>query len=110
MRLTWLADVLRAAGVQVVEVDGWRTRGRDDWGPIKGVVYHATADKANSGPADARDDAGAIAVIRDGRVGLAGPIANAYVNREGVWFVITSGRCNTVRVGTAGPLKGLGNS
>lgn len=30
MRLTWLADVLRAAGVQVVEVDGWRTRGRED--------------------------------------------------------------------------------
>jgi hypothetical protein len=109
-RLLWLADVLRGAGVQVVEVDGWRTRGREDWGPIRGVVYHATADKANSGPADQRDDAGAIAVIRDGRPGLSGPIAVAYVNREGVWHIIAAGRCNTVKVGWSGPLRGLGNS
>ncbi|MET7395629.1 N-acetylmuramoyl-L-alanine amidase [Dactylosporangium sp. NPDC005572] len=110
MRLTWLADVLRAAGVDVVEVAGWKTRGSDTYGPIRGVIYHGTADKANSGPADARDDAGAIAVIRDGRPGLSGPIAAAYVNREGVWHIIAAGRCNTVKTGWAGPLKGVGNT
>lgn len=109
-RLLWLADVLRAAGLTVHEVDGWRTRGSDSYGPVRGVIYHATADKANSGPADARDDAGAVAVIRDGRPGLAGPIACAYVNREGDWFLIAAGRCNTVKTGVAGPLKGIGNS
>lgn len=109
MRLLWLPDRLRAAGLTVVEVDGWRTHGSDAWKP-EGVIFHATADKARTAEGDRLDDAGAIGVIRTGRPGLDGPIATAYVNRDGVWYVIASGRCNTARVGWAGPLKGLGNS
>lgn len=51
MRLTWLADVLRAAGLPVHEMDGWRTRGIDRFDPI-GVVLHHTA----TGPATADKD------------------------------------------------------
>lgn len=109
MRILWLADELRAAGLTVVEVDGWRTLGSDNWAPTGGIV-HATADGAAQNPvADARDDDAAIRVIRNGRPGLAGPIANAYHSRSGVWWVIASGRCNTALTGTAGPLRGLGN-
>lgn len=108
-RLLWLVDELRAAGLAVAEVDGWRTRGAEPWTP-QGAILHATADKARTGDGDRLDDAGAVAVIRDGRADLPGPIATAYVNRQGVWWVIASGRCNTVKVGWAGPLKGWGNS
>lgn len=41
MRLLWLADTLRDAGLEVVEEPGWRTRGRD-WNPI-GAMQHHTA-------------------------------------------------------------------
>ena len=109
MRVLWLAQVLRAAGVPVVEVPGWQSLGWDDWNP-SGVIFHATADKARTAEGDRLDDPGAIGVIRNGRVGLAGPIANAYVNRQGVWYVIASGRCNTVKVGWGGPLNGWGNT
>src|SRR5687767_12284136 len=30
MRVDWLADVLRAAGIPVREMDGWKTRGNGD--------------------------------------------------------------------------------
>lgn len=109
MRVLWLAEVLRAAGLTVVEVDGWRALGSDQWAPTGGIV-HATADGAAANPvADVADDDAAIRVIRNGRPGLAGPIANVYHSRSGVWWVIASGRCNTALTGTAGPLKGLGN-
>nr|MDT0658019.1 N-acetylmuramoyl-L-alanine amidase [Micromonospora sp. DSM 115978] len=110
MRLLWLPEVLRAAGLTVVEIPGWRTRGSESWGPIKGLIYHATADKARTGQGDLDDDAGAIAVIRDGRPGLPGPIASAYIDRQGGWHIIASGRCNTVKTGWGGELSGLGNS
>lgn len=109
MRLLWLPGKLRAAGLPVVEVPGWKTLGSDDWNP-SGAIFHATADKARTGDGDRLDDPGAIAVIRNGRPGLAGPIATAYVNRAGVWYVIASGRCNTVKVGWSGPLNGWGNT
>lgn len=109
MRALWLPDALRAAGLTVVEVPGWRDLGSGDWNPTGGIV-HATADGAAANPvADGLDDAGAIRVIRNGRRGLRGPIANCYQNRAGVWHVIAAGRCNTALRGTHGPLRGLGN-
>lgn len=109
MRIDWLAQVLRDAGLTVVEVPGWAGLGWASWNPTGGIV-HATADGAARNPvADAADDAAAIDVIRNGRPGLHGPIANAYQARDGRWHVIASGRCNTALTGTAGPLKGLGN-
>lgn len=38
----WLADVLRAEGVKVVELDGWRERGQGDFADIWGVMCHHT--------------------------------------------------------------------
>lgn len=53
-RITWLPDVLRAAGLTVIEHDGWRTRGLSTsqrFEPEKGgVVWHHDA----SAPATAR--------------------------------------------------------
>lgn len=109
MRIDWLAQVLRDAGLTVVEVSGWERLGSAMWNPTGGIV-HATADGAARNPvADAADDAAAINVIRNGRADLHGPIANAYQARDGRWHVIAAGRCNTALTGTAGPLRGLGN-
>ncbi|EDQ6557371.1 hypothetical protein ACB524_004402 [Salmonella enterica] len=41
--LTWLPDVMEAAGLKVAECPGWRTRGRGDVGAIRGVMCHHTA-------------------------------------------------------------------
>lgn len=102
-RLLWLADVLRAAGLTVHEVDGWRTRGDDSYGPVRGVIIHETRGSANS------SDAGEIDVLVNGRVGLSGPIAQLYLGRNGHWHVVASGTCHHVLTGWGGPFAGLGN-
>ncbi|WKR36059.1 lysin A [Mycobacterium phage Azrael100] len=38
----WLADVLRAEGLRVFEVDGWQNRGQGDQGTFWGVMFHHT--------------------------------------------------------------------
>lgn len=104
MTIPWLADALRAAGLTVIEHAGWQTRGRPGtWTPRFGIV-HATAAPAS------QSDAIQIRIVRDGREGLAGPIANACVARNGVWHVLAAGRCNTTIPGTSGPYSGLGNT
>nr|QQZ49337.1 hypothetical protein JKL49_20110 [Phenylobacterium glaciei] len=41
--LTWLPDVLEAAGLKVAEQPGWMDRGVGNVGPTKGVICHHTA-------------------------------------------------------------------
>lgn len=104
MRIAWLADVLRAAGLEVVEHAGWKTRERPgDWSP-RFIVAHATA--APAGQADETQ----VRIVRDGRADLNGPIANACIDRAGRWHVLAAGRCNTTIAGTAGPFAGQGNT
>lgn len=103
-RITWLADVLRAAKVEVVEHDGWKTHERPgDWTPRFGIVHATAAPRTQS-------DATQVRIVRDGRSDLLGPIANACVDRQGRWHVLSAGRCNTTLAGTAGPYEGLGNT
>jgi hypothetical protein len=104
MAITWLADVLRGAGLTVVEHAGWKTRAIDgDWSPRYGIVHATAAPRSQS-------DTDQIRIVRDGRTGLRGPIANACVDRAGRWHVLAAGRCNTTIEGTAGPYQGLGNT
>ena len=103
MRALWLPTVLRNAGLTVHEVSGWKTRGADSWGPIRGITCHHTAGSRNS------TDAGEIKVLVDGRAGLPGPIAQLYLSRDGDWHVIASGHCNHNKTGWGGPNKGYGN-
>lgn len=102
MRLTWLADKLRAAGLTVMEVDGWEGRGSDVFDPL-GVTWHATAGNRKA------TAQGEVNVLVNGRPGLDGPISQLLVWRDGTVYVIASGRCNHNKVGWAGPNKGLGN-
>lgn len=102
-RLLWLPGVLRAAGLTVHEVGGWRERGGDSFAP-RGVICHETRGSVNS------TDAGEIRVLIEGSNTAPPPIAQLYLSRSGAWHVVASGRCNHVRVGQAGPFKGVGNT
>lgn len=83
--LTWLAAVLRAAGLAVIEVPGWASRGHGPMGPPLGVLMHHTA-----GPATGSFPS--LGVVRDGRPGLLGPLANLGLSRDGAWLTIAAGR------------------
>lgn len=83
--ITNLADVLRNAGLNVVEVAGWKTRGHGVMSSVKAIIVHHTA-----GPATG--DYPSLAVVRDGTSSLAGPLAQLGLGRSGTWFVIAAGR------------------
>lgn len=108
MRLTWLADDLRAAGVQVVEESGWLTRVANpnlSFDPI-GVLWHHTAAVTS-----ASNPKAGLAVVRDGRSDLTGPLAQAFVDYNGVFHVISANLCHHAgRSGGSGPIPvGDGN-
>lgn len=86
-----LPTLLRAAGLTVVEVPGWQTRGRPastgDFNPV-GVLCHHTA----TGPD--WTDARVVDLLVKGRAGLPGPLSQLGLARDGTVHVIAAGRCN----------------
>lgn len=96
-RLTWLPDVLRAAGVDVYVMPGAETRTSRSTGlsPL-GVVWHHTA----TGPNWA--DGHVAALLRDGRRDLSGPLSQVGIERDGTWVIVALGRANHNGYGTWG--------
>lgn len=70
---TWLADALRAFGVNVVETDGWQDWGNGDFGSLWGVVVHHTG--GNGTP---------VSMIRNGHAALQGLLSQVHLGRDGV--------------------------
>jgi hypothetical protein len=105
--VTWdpgIAARLRAAGLRVVEVAGWQTRGSATFTP-RGSVNHHTAGGANG-------TAPSLNTCIYGRPDLPGPLCNVMQSREpdgrDIAYVIAAGRAN--HAGTGG-WRGLsGNS
>jgi peptidoglycan hydrolase-like protein with peptidoglycan-binding domain len=93
--LTWLPDILLAAGLKVAEQPGWRTRGRREMGRIRGVMCHHTA---GAGPEHGVMPS--LGVITNGRPAtattkaLSGPLAQLGLGRDGTYFVIAAGLAN----------------
>lgn len=86
MMLTDLADVLRAAGLNVQEVAGWKTRGHGQMQSVEAITCHHTAGpKTGNYPS--------LGTVRDGRPGLDGPLAQLGLARDGTWLVIAAGLC-----------------
>lgn len=90
-RHEWLADACRDAGLRVVEVQGWRTRGSETFTP-RGLVLHHTA-----GPA--KGDMPSLSLIVSGRADLPGPLANFGLGRSGTVYVVAAGRANHAGAG-----------
>ncbi|KUI30305.1 N-acetylmuramoyl-L-alanine amidase [Mycobacterium sp. IS-1496] len=76
----WLADVLRAEGVRLVEYPGWRDRGHGDMKDIRGVMVHHTGS-----------DTASAASIADGRPDLRGPLSQLHIARDGTVTVVAAG-------------------
>lgn len=87
MMMTWLADVLRAAGLAVQEIDGWKTRGRGQMVAAKGVLVHHTGGAA-------KGNAPSLNLIVNGRSDLPGPLSQLVLGRDGTFYVVAAGRCN----------------
>jgi peptidoglycan hydrolase-like protein with peptidoglycan-binding domain len=85
--LTWLPDVLKAAGLKVALPPGWESRGRGDVGKIFGVICHHTA-----GPRTGNMPS--LHTLITGRPDLSGPLAQLGLGRDGTYYVIAAGRCN----------------
>jgi len=83
--LTWLPEVLKAAGLKVEVQPGWETRGLGDMGIVRGVMCHHTA-----GPATGNMPC--LGVITNGRPDLRGPLSQLGLGRDGTYYVIAAGK------------------
>jgi hypothetical protein len=88
--LPWLVQAARATGYPVVELRGWRGHNHGPMaGQIYGVMCHHTA-----GPdpyPGARNDFPSINVVRNGRTGLPGPLAQLGLGWNGTIYVVSDG-------------------
>ncbi|DAZ90164.1 peptidoglycan-binding domain 1 protein [Mycobacteroides abscessus subsp. bolletii] len=99
----WLADVLRAEGVTVVECSvgdvSWLERGHGDMGSLWGVVNHHTGSNGSTWRS-----------IWDGRTDLRGPLSHIHLRRDGVAELVAVGVCWHAGTGAYGDLRpGTGN-
>lgn len=92
--------------VKYREVDGWRTRGRDDetglrFGPVYGCVTHHTGS-------DGSDSANRSLIV-NGRSDLPGPLAQFGLCDDGTVDIISIGRCNHAGGGDPDVLRAVKN-
>ena len=90
--LTWLADVLRSAGLTVVEEEGWKTAGRGEMGVVKGIILHHTAGSK-------KGNCPSLELVKNGRKDLPGPLSQLFLCRDGTFHVVGAGRCNHAGAG-----------
>ena len=82
----WLSEAARLTGYPVVEVAGWFDRGHGGMAAVEGVVLHHTAGPVGEA------EMPSLAVVRDGRADLAGPLAQLALGRSGTVYVVAAGR------------------
>jgi len=87
-----LPAALARFGLTVETVPGWQTRGSSTFAP-RGAVAHWTAGPRGTTTRPS------LNVVVNGRTGLAGPLANVYLDRKGIAVVCASGRANHAGVG-----------
>lgn len=87
MRLLWLPDVLADADVPFRVIHGWQNSGRD-LSMVRGVVWHDTVTPDTWG--NRRVDE----LLRDGRPGVPGPLAQLGVDFNARVVIVAAGRAN----------------
>lgn len=87
---TGIADRLRAAGIPMVEVSGWQSRGSSSFSPRGSVNHHTAGGASGATPS--------LNTVIYGRPDLAGPLANVLQSREpsgdDIAYVVAAGRAN----------------
>lgn len=103
MAATWLADVLRNAGIKVVEHDDWKTRGYGEFVDLEAVIWHHDASAPGYSPG--------MADYIEGQVDAHEPGANCWVTLDGTWHVIAAEvtyHAGTVLPGKPGNHRSIG--
>lgn len=85
-RLVWLADVLRKAGLKVIEKPNWKTRGHGDMKGVRGILCHHTAEAIDSNTDPVSD------LLMNGRPDLKGPLSQLGLGQDGTYYVIAAGK------------------
>lgn len=85
--LTDLADAVRSSGLRTVETAGWKTRGHAPMQSVSSFAAHHTATSNR-----ATGNYPTLRVVRDGRPGLEGPLAQLGMGRDGTVYVIAAGK------------------
>lgn len=83
--LLWMPQVLKAWGLNVIEVPGWQNRGHGDEGKVMGVLCHHTCGPLHGNLPD-------LNVLVDGRPDLGGPLCNLGLGRDGTYYAIAAGK------------------
>lgn len=91
--LTWLPGVLRAAGLRVVEVPGWQTRGHGDVKDIRLVICHHTAE-----PIDKNLEP-SVQLLTEGSSRLHGPLSQLGLGQDGTYYVVAAGKAYHAGIG-----------
>lgn len=97
-RQLWLAAEPRRWGLNVVEVDGWQSRGSSTFNP-GGLICHHTAGAATG-------ELPSLRVLINGRSDLPGPLCNWALGRSGTVYTVASGRANHAGEGYWEGLRG----
>lgn len=95
-----LRQWLNPIGVQVVEIDGWRSRGRTyaTFNPYGAVNHHTAGSRAGVAPS--------LGICINGRAGLPGPLCNVHQQRNDVVNVVAAGVANHAGRGSWQGLSG----
>lgn len=83
--MTGLDRVAKSTGRKVVLVDGWEKRGHGPMNSVTSIICHHTA-----GPNNGKNYP-SLGTVQNGRPGLAGPLAQIGIGRDGTIYVIASG-------------------
>lgn len=98
MRDLGIAQRLRDAGLNVVEVAGWQTRGSDDFDPKGSVDHHTAGARLGNAPS--------LQICTTGRSDLPGPLCNVLVARDNTCYVVAAGKANHAGLGGWAGLSG----
>lgn len=100
----WLADVIRAYGVKVEELPGWKQWGNGDFGAIKGIIVHHTGHNTTSAQYIARNPglgnalSSQIHLSRTGVATMCG-VGIAYHAGRGTYFGWQTNNANWESIG-----------
>lgn len=101
-----LAQTLKSYGLDVVEVPGWKTRGRPSstggFDPV-GVLCHHTATSKSSSVASV------LRLLVAGRSDLPGPLCQLGLGRDGTVYLVAAGRANHAGEAKASGSVGAGD-
>jgi len=95
-----LRQWLNPIGVQVVEIDGWQSRGRDyaTFDPYGSVNHHTAGSRNGVAPS--------LGICINGRSRLPGPLCNVHQQRNDVVNVVAAGVANHAGRGSWHALSG----